>query len=78
MLTCREMTELMTDYLEGRLTFGDRLRFQLHLGTCRHCRAYLKQMRHGIQTLGRLPDQPIPKELEAELLRRFRSWKKSS
>jgi anti-sigma factor RsiW len=75
MITCRELTELITDYLEGRLGLGDRLRFQLHLGLCRHCRAYLRQMRATVSALGRLPGEGPPPEVEAELLRRFRGWK---
>jgi anti-sigma factor RsiW len=71
------MTELITDYLEGRLPVGDRLRFQFHLGTCTYCRAYLKQMRQTLATLGKLPEEPIPEDVQQELLRRFRSWKRS-
>lgn len=41
----RALTELVTDYLEGRLALRDRLRFRMHLATCRHCRAYIKQVR---------------------------------
>ena len=76
MLTCRELTELVTDYLEGRLVFGQRLRFQLHIGMCRHCRAYLRQMKTTIRALGRLPQEPIPPELAEDLLQRFRNWKR--
>jgi len=75
MLTCRQMTELVTDHLEGRLPLGDRLRFQLHLGLCFRCRRYLRQMRLTIATLGKLPDQPMPAAVQAELLARFRGWK---
>ncbi len=76
MLTCRELTELVTDYLEGRLSLAQQMRFQLHIGMCRHCRAYLRQMRGTIQALGSLPEEPVPPELREELLRRFRSWKR--
>ena len=74
MLACRTMTELVTDHLEGRLALADRLRFQFHLGLCRHCRAYLRQMRQTLRLVGKLPDQPIPTEVKDELLRRFRGW----
>ena len=73
MITCRELTELITDYLEDRLGLWERV----HLGLCRHCRAYLRQMRGTIEALGRLPlpEAGPPPEVEAELLRRFRGWK---
>ena len=37
MLTCKEITELVTEYAEGHLSFTERLRFQLHIGMCRSC-----------------------------------------
>lgn len=75
MLSCQQITELITDYLEGRLSFGRRLRFQMHLGMCRHCRAYLRQMRLTIRTLGRVPGQPPPPEILDELMKRFDGWR---
>ena len=75
MLSCREVTELITDYVEGALSLRDRLRFQLHIGMCRHCRAYLRQMKLTANSLGHLPEPELPPELEQELLRRFESWK---
>ena len=74
MLTCRQMTELVTDYLEGRLSWKDRFRFHFHLGTCRHCRKYLRQMTVAVRTLGRLPAVEIPPATMDALVERFRSW----
>lgn len=76
MLTCQEVTEVVTDYLEGRQTMMQRLRFQMHLGMCRHCRAYLKQMKTTVDTIGRLPNESIPPEMSKEVLDRFRAWKR--
>lgn len=73
MLTCQQLTELITEYLEGRMSLWRRARIQMHLGMCRHCRAYLKQMKATIVTLGGLPPEPIPPDIKAELLRRFRN-----
>lgn len=67
----------MTDYLEGRLSFMDRLRFRLHLGMCRHCRAYLDQIKQTIRTLGEVPSEGIPLDVRDALLARFRDWKRS-
>lgn len=75
-LTCRELTEAVTDYLEGSLGFLKWIRFQWHLGMCAGCRAYLRQMRQTIRILGNLPVEPIPPETQAELFQRFRTWKK--
>jgi anti-sigma factor RsiW len=75
MLNCQQITELVTDYVEGRLPFGDRMRFRMHVGMCKHCREYLRQMRLTIATVGHLPDEPMPDAVRDEMLKRFRSWK---
>lgn len=73
MLTCKELTELVTDYLEGRLSFGQRLRFQMHVGMCQHCRTYLRQMKMTVRVLGRLPEASMPANVRDDLLARFRT-----
>lgn len=74
-LTCREIVELVTDYLEGSLSLSDSRRFDEHLTTCPYCRIYLDQMRQTIRTLGHLPEEAIsPTALEA-LLDSFRRWR---
>ena len=76
MLSCQQLTEVVTDYLEGKMSLGQRVRFQMHLGMCRHCRAYLQQMKLTIATLGSLPTEPLPEGVRTELLQRFRTWKR--
>ena len=78
MLTCQEVTEVCTEYLEGRMSLGQRLSFQLHLGMCGHCRVYLRQMKMTIETLGRLDDDPMPTAVRQELITRFRDWKQTA
>jgi anti-sigma factor RsiW len=73
--SCREIAQLITDYLDGSLTFGERMRFHLHLGLCFACRNYLRQMKYTIATLGQLPPEPISPHVKEELLKRFRTWK---
>ena len=74
MLTCQQMTELVTEYLEGKLSLWQRMKFQMHLGMCRHCRAYLRQMKLTIATMGALPDDPMPPDVHDDLMARFRTW----
>ncbi len=76
MLTCRDLTELVTDYVEGRLSFLDRLRFQMHVGMCRYCRAYVRQLKQTIRALGELPPESIPPDVQRALRERFRDWKR--
>lgn len=68
------MTELVTDYLERRMSFGQRLRFQLHIAMCRHCREYLRQIRTTIRATGVLRLEDVPVAVREELLHRFRAW----
>jgi anti-sigma factor RsiW len=75
MLSCKQITELVTAYAEGQLRFMDRLRFRLHIGMCPACKAYVRQLQATAKALGKLPEPEIPPELQAELLRRFESWK---
>lgn len=74
-LACREMVELITSYLEGRLSADDRFRFERHLSLCPNCTAYLEQMRVTIALAGRIrPEQLAPTKRE-ELVALFRDWR---
>ncbi len=73
--SCKDIAALITDYLEGSFTLGQRLRFQMHLGLCVACRNYLRQMKYTIATLGQLPSEPVPDHIKKALLERFRTWK---
>ena len=75
MLTCRDITELVTDYAEGRMSLWTRMRFRMHVGMCRHCRAYLQQLKTTVRLTGAIPPEPMPAEVRDELLARFRDWK---
>ena len=72
--TCAEMVELMTDYLEGRLSRRDTRRFDRHLSLCDGCSAYIEQLRTTIEVTGRLRDRDFPPELLERLLAAFRDW----
>ena len=76
-MTCREVVELMTDYLEGALSPGDRAAFEEHVSGCGGCTAYLEQMRTTRRVLGRLVAEPVPAHLEKELVEAFRNWRRS-
>jgi anti-sigma factor RsiW len=74
-LSCQELVELVTDYLEGALPPAERARFEEHVGTCGGCSDYLDQMRRTVVVLGRLPRDSVTPEAEAALLSAFRDWK---
>ncbi len=74
-LSCQELVELVTDYLEDALTSGERARFEAHLAGCKGCTNYLQQMRATIRVLGQLTEEAIEPQARDELLRLFRDWK---
>lgn len=73
-LTCRELVELVTDYLEGALSRGDRARFDEHLTTCEGCTAHLNQMRRTLELVGRLTEGAVSAEARDALLGAFGDW----
>jgi anti-sigma factor RsiW len=77
-MTCRELVEVITDYIEGTLPDDDRRRFEEHLGGCPYCVSYLEQMRATIDTLGELREESLAPEVRNELLEAFRGWKQSA
>ena len=74
-LTCQELVELVTDYLEGALPTEDRTRFDAHIAGCTGCRRYLAQMRQTIVTLHHLTEETIQPDARDALLKIFRNWK---
>ena len=74
-LTCQELVELVTEYVEGTLSDVDRGRFEEHIMTCPPCRAHLDQMRKTIDVLGHLPAESLTPAAERNLLHAFREWK---
>jgi anti-sigma factor RsiW len=74
-LSCRELVELVTAYLEGELPAGARKRFEAHLSQCDGCSVYLEQMRTTIRLSGMLGVEDVSPEAEQALLRAFRGWK---
>jgi anti-sigma factor RsiW len=75
-LTCREMVELVTEYIEGTMPARERAIFEAHLSVCPGCTAYLDQFRQTISILGKLTEETIPAPARDELLKAFRDWKR--
>jgi anti-sigma factor RsiW len=74
-MNCRQVVELMTDYLEGALSAIDRARFEEHIAGCDGCTAYLAQLRTARKIMGKLADEPVPVSVERDLIEAFRSWR---
>jgi predicted anti-sigma-YlaC factor YlaD len=74
-MTCKEVVDVITDYLEGTMGEADHLRFEAHLGECPYCQNYLDQMRGTVAALGALREDSIPAESREELIAAFRGWR---
>jgi anti-sigma factor RsiW len=77
-MTCKELVELVTDYLEDALSANDRSRFEAHLAQCPWCVEYVAQIERTISAVG-----ATWRELEsdagmADLLELFRDWKRGA
>jgi anti-sigma factor RsiW len=73
-LTCKELVELITGYLEGSLHGRRRRRFESHLAACEGCTRYLAQMETTIRATGRLTEEQVTDEQKTVLLAAFRGW----
>jgi anti-sigma factor RsiW len=76
-LSCQEVVELITDYLEGALPADTASRFEEHLNFCDGCEVYLEEMRATIATIGRVDvvEEEMPSETRESLLTAFRHWR---
>jgi anti-sigma factor RsiW len=75
-MTCQELVELVTEYLEGVLPDPDRRRFDEHLEACPYCVAYVEQMRTTVRLTGRLGEEALQGEAIEKLLAAFGDWKR--
>jgi len=73
-LSCAQVVEIVTAYLEDELSASDRERVEEHLVFCDGCSTYLEQMRETIVLTGRLEPEDIPPALQEKLVAAFREW----
>lgn len=75
-MPCRELVEVITDYLEGALSPDDRRRFEEHLEVCSACKLYVEQFEVVIRTVGRITSEDqLDPELRDGLVAAFHDWK---
>ena len=76
-ISCQEVVELVTDYLDQTLPADDTSLFEQHINFCDGCDWYLDQMRVTMTTAGRITEEQVPAETRDKLLTAFREWKRS-
>ena len=75
-ITCKELTEVLTDYLEGTMALEDRATLEVHIALCEGCATYVEQMRQVIRTVHELRPDEVEATAPDSLLEAFRAWKR--
>jgi anti-sigma factor RsiW len=73
-VTCQEVVELVTDYLEHALPAEEAEVFEQHINFCDGCEWYLDQMRRTVAAVGRITEEDVPPETRDKLMLAFREW----
>ncbi len=74
---CRQIADLMTEYLEGAMPSPERLAFEQHVAACPPCRGYFAQMRTVVRAGRTLSEDELPERVKSDLVDAFREWKRS-
>lgn len=64
MLSCRELVERSSDFLDAQLPLRQRLAVRAHLAMCGKCRRFIRQMKLTQAVIRQMPEQQLP-ELDA-------------
>ena len=76
-ISCQEVVELVTDYLEGALTSDEAALFEQHLNFCDGCIWYVDQIKTTVEAVGEVREEDVPPEAKERLMTAFRNWKAS-
>jgi len=75
-LSCQDVVELVTEYLDRSLPPEEASLFEQHVNFCDGCEWYLDEMRTTITTVGRITEEQVPRDTRDKLLAAFREWKR--
>lgn len=76
-ITCQQVVELVTEYLDGALPASDAARFEEHLVLCDGCAWYVDQIRMTIDAVGRAGEEDVPAGTREGLVAAFRDFRRS-
>jgi anti-sigma factor RsiW len=74
-LTCRDLVEMVTVYLDGALERAQVRRFEAHVGHCPGCAAHLLSTRRLLSLLRAVRGDATPPRVRERLLHGFRAWR---
>jgi predicted anti-sigma-YlaC factor YlaD len=75
-ISCQEVVELVTDYLEGAMPPEEVARFEHHLSLCDGCVFYVDQIRMTVEAVGRIGEEDVPPDIRDGLVEAFRDFKR--
>ena len=67
-MECRQIAELLGDYIDGSLPAHLRDLIDFHIDGCQPCVAFMNTYRGTISATRTLPNIPVPPELKQRLL----------
>ena len=67
MITCRQLAELLIDFVSGELPDDQRQHIERHLRNCPPCVTYLETYQLTIKLTRQLPCEPMPPQLVQRL-----------
>ena len=76
-ISCQEVVELVTDYLDGAMSPDHVARFDHHLSLCEGCVFYVDQIRMTIAAVGRIDEADVPPGVRDDLVATFRDFKRT-
>ena len=76
-LSCQEVVELVTEYLDESLSAEDASLFEQHLNFCEGCVWYVEQLRSTVESVGEIREEDISPEAKERLMGAFRNWRGS-
>ena len=76
-IECRQIAELLGDYIDGSLPNHVRELIEFHIDGCAPCVAFVNTYRGTIAATRTLPETPMPTELKKRLLRVLREQRAS-
>jgi anti-sigma factor RsiW len=75
-ITCQEVVELVSDYVDQALPPNEAALFEQHLNFCDGCVWYVDQLRTTIDMVGELRAEDVPDDTKAKLMTAFRDWRR--
>lgn len=67
-LHCGEVLVDLSEHLDGRLSLDRAERIDAHLAGCAGCRSFNEAITAAVRAVRRLPDEPLPPEIEERLI----------